>query len=278
MTDISTLYDSLLLDIADSAAASGLNCVAYSGGLDSTLVAKALYDVYPGNSIAMMALSPSVSTDMRQTAEKLAAHIGIPLQFVSTHETSNPDYVKNEGMSCYHCKTGIYEAMKAVWRSMDSEDVLLFNGTNADDIQDPTRVGLDAAREHRVRSPLSRFSKDEIRLMCKLVGLPNWNAAASPCLRSRLYPGVPATEEHLRRIELAENAVRNTFRLRPEHNLRVRHLPDDSAMIEVDVELLDGIDLGQCRPALMTLGFTDIGKRVFRSGAAAAADTTATPE
>ncbi len=269
MSDVQTMYQSLLIDIADSGVAMGVNYVAYSGGVDSALVACAVHEIFPENSLAVMALSPSVSLSMRQTAEQVATHIGIPLRFVRTNETNNPEYVANQGMSCYICKTGIYQAMRAVEENVAGVDIRLFNGTNAEDLADPTRVGLIAAREHAVLSPLSRFTKAEIRQMSKLANLPNWNAAPSPCLRSRLHVGVPATEEHLRRIEAAEEAIRRTFRLRVEHNLRVRHLMDDTAMIEVDEILLSSIDLGQCRPALMALGFSDVRKRAFQTGGVA---------
>ncbi len=263
------MYQSLLADIAVSGTATGFNYVAYSGGVDSALVARAVYEVFPVNSLAIMALSASVSLGMRQSAEAIAAHIGIPLRFVRTEETSNPEYVANQGMSCYICKNGIYEAMKAVEQSVPDGDIRLFNGTNAEDLTDPTRVGLIAAREHQVLSPLSHFTKSEIRGMCRFAGLPNWNAAPSPCLRSRLHPGVPADDEHLQRIEAAEDIIRSTFSLRPDQNFRVRHLPDDTAMIEADADALDGIELGQCRPALLALGFSDVQKRVFRSGSVA---------
>jgi len=266
MNDITTLYNSLLLDIADNGASADRNIVAFSGGVDSTLVAHAVYKVYPDNSEAFMALSPSVSLLMRASAEALARHIGIPLRTVRTEEYLDPQYIANEGMSCYVCKNRIYDAMLVISAEHAEESVCLYNGTNADDITDLTRVGLRAAREHQVLSPLSRFNKNQIRLMSRHAGLPNWNDAASPCLRSRLHFGVPATEEHLRRIETAEEAVRRTYRIPTACNLRVRHLLDESAMIEVDEEYLDNIDLGQCRPSLMRLGFTDVRKRPFRSG------------
>ena len=269
MHDMKTQYQSLLLDIADSGTPTGSNCVAYSGGVDSALVACAVHEVFPDRSLAIMAISASVSRTMRETAELIAAHIGIPLRLVRTDETNNPVYVANEGMSCYICKTGIYQAMRAVQSNVSGDDVRIFNGTNSEDLLDPTRVGLLAAREYSVLSPLSRFTKQEIRLMSKLVGLPNWNAAPSPCLRSRLSLGVPASEEHLMRIEAAEEAIRRTYRFSAEINLRVRHLPDDTAMIEVDAALLPDLDLGPSRPALMSLGFSDVQKRAFRSGSVA---------
>lgn len=271
MSELATLYRSLLLDIEHGGSASGMNAVAFSGGLDSSLVAKAVFDVFAARSSAIMALSPSVGRGMREQAERIAAHIGIPLRFVFTDEFQNPEYIANEGMSCYVCKNSIYHAMKAVMDDVEGNDIRVFNGSNKDDLADPTRVGLRAAREHQVLSPLSRFDKERIRELARFVGLPNWDAAASPCLRSRLHIGVPATEQHVHRIEVAEELLRSLFRLDARCNIRVRHMPDDSAMVEIDEARLAELDLALCRPPLLALGFAAVAKRAFRSGSVSAA-------
>ncbi|MBR9977254.1 MAG: ExsB family transcriptional regulator [Bacteroidetes bacterium] len=268
MTTVTTKYNTLITDIVRKADNADRHLVAYSGGVDSALVAKAVYDAFPSTSEAVMALSPSVSEIMRSSAIALAEHIGIPLRFVETREHLDPVYVANEGMSCYVCKHGIYTAMEAIIADVahNADTVLLYNGTNADDLTDPTRVGLQAAREHFVRSPLAHLRKEEVRALSRHAGLPNWNDAASPCLRSRLSPGVEATAIHLQRIETAEDIVRTTYVLSPDVNFRVRHLGDDSAMLEIDAALLDDIDLARCREALLALGFGAVEKRAFRSG------------
>ncbi|MBR9974397.1 MAG: hypothetical protein KFF77_02355, partial [Bacteroidetes bacterium] len=261
-------YNALLDAIRRQGADARLHMVAFSGGVDSTLVAKAVFDVFPGNSEAVMALSPSVADAMRQSAVDLAARIGIPLRFIETHEYLDPDYVANEGMSCYVCKSSIYDAMEAISASDAAlaAGTLLYNGTNAEDAADPTRVGLRAAREHAVRSPLARYAKHEIRQLLRHAGLPNWNAAASPCLRSRLQIGVHATPEHLRRIEAAEQIVRRVYALDGTVDFRVRHLAGDTAMVEIGAPLLDHIDLTRCSDDLQALGFRAVDKRAFRSG------------
>jgi uncharacterized protein (TIGR00268 family) len=266
--EIQTKYDALLARITREGTPDGRHLVAFSGGVDSSLVARAVYDCFPAHSEAVMALSPSVSADMRQLAETIAAQIGIPLRFVQIEEYRDPVYVANEGMSCYICKSHIYDAMKVVSReaAAQSGEVLLYNGTNADDAADPTRVGLQAAREFGVRSPLDSLTKEEIRTLSRHAGLPNWNHAASPCLRSRLHAGVPATPEHLLRVENAETTLRLLFGITEEMNFRVRHLPDDSAMIELDADVLEALDLTLCRTVLKDLGFTGVASRAFRSG------------
>lgn len=275
MSDIRAQYDSLLRDVAALGTSEGVNLVAFSGGVDSSLVAKAVFDVFPANSEAVLALSPSVPRTMRESASEIAALIGIPLRTVDTAEHLDPTYIANEGMSCYVCKSHIYMAMKAVAEEAQKRlgTVLLFNGNNAEDLQDATRVGIRAAREHAVRSPLERFTKQEVRALSRHAGLPNWATAASPCLRSRLHAGVPATGEHLRRIEEAEQHLREQFGLADQVNFRVRHLPGDEAIVEIDASLLDRIGLDRCRDTLYPLGFTAVGKRAFRSGSVSALPT-----
>lgn len=269
MSDTAAQYQALLSRIATDGTSEGDNYVAFSGGVDSALVAHAVHRVFPERTLAVMALSPSVSREMRASAEALAAHIGIPLRFVQTHETENPVYVANEGLSCYVCKSGIYDAMKAIRGQLPAGDVRLFNGTNADDLSDSTRVGLVAAREHGVLSPLDNLRKEDVRRLSRHAGLPNWNDAASPCLRSRLQTGVPASDAHLHRVESAERIVRSTYGLSPSCNFRVRHLPGDVAMLEFDAEILPRVDPALCRDALTGLGYADVQIRVFRSGAVA---------
>lgn len=271
MSEIGAVYSTLVADIRHAGTDALHHLIAFSGGVDSALAAKAVFDAFPRNCEAVMALSPSVSAMMQEAASDIAGHIGIPLRFVQSAEYLDPTYIANDGQSCYICKSNIYSAMEAVYRGANTDDTILYNGTNADDLGDPTRVGLQAAREHAVRSPLARFTKEEIRLLSRHAGLPNWNAAASPCLRSRLRIGIPATVDHLRRIERAEEIVRKMYAFAEEVNFRVRHLPDDIAMVEVEASLIDRLDLARCRDAILALGFRHVEKRTFRSGSVSSA-------
>ena len=112
--------------------------------------------------------------------------------------------------------------------------VLLYNGTNADDLLDPTRLGLIAASDFLVRSPLDLVAKGDVRRAARHLGLPNWDAAASPCLRSRLAIGVEATRDHLRAVEMAEAFVRDVLGLDGASNARVRMMAGGRAVVELD--------------------------------------------
>ena len=116
----------------------------------------------------------------------------------------------------------------------------LYNGTNADDLQDPTRLGLIAAERFHVQSPLRKSTKDQVRLAGRHLGLPNWNYAASPCLRSRLALGVEAIPQHLETIAVAEKHVKKTLKLDATRNFRVRLLTGNRAMVEVEDGVLPG--------------------------------------
>jgi uncharacterized protein len=139
-------------------------------------------------------------------------------------------------------------------------------------LADPTRLGLIAADKFEVQSPLRYTIKDNVRVAAKYLGLPNWNYAASPCLRSRLALGVVAIPEHLQRIDQAERHVRQSLGLNSTHNLRVRLLAENRAMVEVEVQHLEG-----ARTLLDTwqtifqeeLGFASVGVRSFKSGSVA---------
>jgi PP-loop superfamily ATP-utilizing enzyme len=198
---------------------------------------------------AAIGVSPALPAAQLELARSVAAAIGIRLKEVHTDEGNVPAYVANEGESCFYCKNTLYSTLGAAARDAaglflvdgfekrpdvrDSDDtdpgvktvlVAVYNGTNADDLADPTRLGLVSAANHRVASPLLRTPKSRVRELAKVAGLPNWNVAAAPCLRSRLAAGVPATVATLQAVERAEKAVRELLRVRPEENMRVRVL------------------------------------------------------
>ncbi|GJP47004.1 hypothetical protein CLOM_g6239 [Closterium sp. NIES-68] len=135
--------------------------------------------------------------------------------------------------ACYACKATLYTTLHTVAQQslmrmgMDnskSREVTLFNGTNADDLSDPSRLGLLAALHCNVASPLARLPKAAVRAVARVAGLPNWDLAASPCLRSRLAFGVEATADTLTLVERAEEMVRSFLPLTSRDNMRVRLL------------------------------------------------------
>ncbi len=264
--------DILLARVRDAGTRTGKNLVAFSGGVDSSLVAHAVNAVFPGNSLAVLGVSASLSADQRASAHAVAAHIGIPLVERETAETAHPEYVANEGLACYRCKSALYGEMTRLYTAMRESGggaaAALFNGTNADDLADPTRTGLVAAREFGVASPLALFTKGEVREMSRAAGLPNWSHAAMPCLRSRLALGVRATAENLSRVERAEEIVRRAAHLGPEQSLRVRHLEGEAARIEAEEPALARIGglLARIAPELIALGFRSVTAAPFRSG------------
>jgi uncharacterized protein len=173
--------------------------------------------------------------------------MGFDLREVRTAKDTDDMYIANEGQACLACKMHLYTCLKLVLdhtarQEADSENSrVLYNGTNADDVQDPTRVGLIAAANFSVLSPLEHTSKLNVRRAAKHLSLPNWNYAASPCLRSRLALGVEATQhQHLNMIAEAERLVKMTLRGYNEmSNLRVRMLSSQRARVEVDEELME---------------------------------------
>ncbi len=187
--------------------ARGNMITAYSGGVDSTLLAVAARKVLgKENAPAAIADSPSLPRHELQAARTIAYEHDIQLYTVYPGEMGDPDYQQNKADRCYICKTYLYREIHDLARKLGIPHIAC--GTNADDLND-YRPGLDAAEQARVIAPLTDagFGKLQVRQLAKYLGLPNWDKPASPCLASRLPYGTPVTIHRLRRVEQAENLL-----------------------------------------------------------------------
>lgn len=259
-----------------------VHVVAFSGGVDSSLVASILYYAFTSSAYCAIGVSSSLTLEQLVTARDIAKFIGIPLIEVETTEGNISNYVDNIGNSCYYCKTTLYSTIQTLSSNIESaihdiskdcSNILIYNGTNLDDVSDSTRTGILAAREANVISPLENLKKSEIREIALHIGLPNWDLAASPCLRSRLQYGVMATKENLNRVGTAESFIRKELCVKPTENLRVRHIEKDTAIVELDplyitnLDNLDNIDArGKIISKLKELGYNEVIFRNFLSG------------
>jgi uncharacterized protein len=181
----------------------GSVAVAFSGGIDSTVVAKAAQLALGNRAVAVTADSASVPRAEISDAQDLAGQIGIRHVVVRTEEFDDPDYVRNDGARCYFCKTELYSRIETLLPELQAS--VICSGANLDD-QGDYRPGLKAAAEHRVRHPLQEagFRKADVRALAQAWGLPTWDKPASPCLSSRLAPGVQVTHDRTSRVEAAE--------------------------------------------------------------------------
>jgi pyridinium-3,5-biscarboxylic acid mononucleotide sulfurtransferase len=204
--------------------------IAYSGGVDSTLVAKIAYDVLGDRALAITAQSPSLLPEELEDARIQAATIGISHQVIATHEMDNPNYTSNPVNRCYFCKSELHDTLKPL--AIQRGYPYVVDGVNADDLRD-YRPGIQAAKERGVRSPLAEVgvTKAEVRQLSQQLGLPWWDKPAQPCLSSRFPYGEEITIAKLQRVGRAEIYLRKLG----FSNLRVRS-EGDTARIELPPE------------------------------------------
>ena len=181
----------------------GSALVAFSGGIDSTLVLQAAYEVLGAQAVAVTAVSPTFPAVELKVVHRMIAEIGAPLRIVETDQLKIEPFVRNDSTRCYHCKTDLYHLLISIQQETRSHCIV--DGTNVDDLQDD-RPGIQAARTLGVRSPLveAGLGKEEIRALAKTIGLSNWNKPAAACLSSRIPRGIPITRAILSRVEQAE--------------------------------------------------------------------------
>lgn len=242
--------------------------VGFSGGVDSAYLAVlARRELGADGVLAIIGRSASFPAEQWATARRVAEQFDLAVLELDTDELSDPRYAANPSNRCYFCKTELWSKLVPAALARGFANVL--DGTNADDLTDH-RPGAQAAREHRISSPLAEvgFTKQEIRLASRELGLPTWQQPASPCLSSRLPYGTSVTPARLQQIERAECALRA---LGIQGDLRVR-FHDDLARVELSplllAEWLEPARFRQLRDAVAGAGFerAALDLRGFRSG------------
>jgi uncharacterized protein len=245
----------------------GRVAVAFSGGIDSTVVAQAAFEALGDNAIAVTAVSDSLASGELEEAQTLAKQIGIRHRVIRTEEFADPNYLRNQSDRCYFCKSELYGRLSGLLGELGVD--VIASGANTDDMGDH-RPGMKAASENGVRHPLQEcgLGKPEVRSLAKGWGLPTWDKPATPCLSSRIAYGEEVTPERVKMIDGAEQWLRaQGLRL-----LRVRYHKGDLARIEVPLEALPKLASPEIRDALV-LAFRALGFKFvtldlegFRSG------------
>ena len=182
-------------------------CIAFSGGVDSTLIAAIAFEQLGNNSIAITGVSPALKSQLLEEARIQAKWIGIEHIEIETKELEDESYSQNPKERCFACKKELHRHTKYLSEKLNYKNVL--DGVNMDDLND-YRPGIQAAREAGVLSPLAalEFSKKDIRDISKSLGLPWWDKPAQPCLSSRFPYGFEITKDRLNMIEKAEDYVK----------------------------------------------------------------------
>lgn len=241
--------------------------VAYSGGVDSAVVAKAAYLALGDRALAITGVSASLAAGELEAAQRVAAAIGIRHETIKTDEVAKPEYQRNAPDRCFHCKTELYTQLRV---EADRRGIAtIASGANADDLGD-FRPGLQAAAEHQVINPLTDcgLGKAAVRALARHWGIEAWDKPATPCLSSRVAYGTEVTPERLARIDAAEQALR-------AHGLgciRVRLHENELARLEVPLEALARLCEPEVRTAIVVrlreLGFryVTVDLEGFRSG------------
>jgi uncharacterized protein len=271
-TDTETIFSRELARKAERLAAwlraQAPIAIGYSGGVDSAYLAVAARQALGRQGVlAIIGRSASYPESQWATARQVAQTYDVPLLELETAELDDPRYAANPSNRCYFCKSELWGRLVPVARTRGFRTVA--DGTNADDLSD-WRPGAQAAREHAVASPLAElgFTKLEIRLASRELGLPTWQQPSSPCLSSRLPYGTEVTRERLDQVERAEAAAR---RLGISGDLRVR-FHDDLARVELAPDelprWLQPERFAALRDALVATGFSRVAidLRGFRSG------------
>jgi len=208
--------------------------VAYSGGVDSTLLLKVTADTLgKNNTLAVLALSETYPESDRATAQNVVKKLGVKCITIRTSELQNRNFRKNPKLRCYYCKSELFSKISRI--ATEHKIRTIFDGSNYDDLSD-YRPGRIALKEFRVTSPLLQtgINKKGVRAISRLLGLPTWNKPQMACLASRIPYGTMITKETLVKIDKAEDILRKFGFI----NVRVRDY-QGTARIEVSQEQIN---------------------------------------
>ena len=206
----------------------GLAVLAYSGGVDSSVLLRAASEVLGPNLIAVTAISETYPPAELEPAKRFAASLGVRHRILTTEELTRDEFSRNAPDRCYHCKQELFGKLRQI---ADAEGITyILDGSNIDDLRD-YRPGSKAAGDFSVRSPLAEagLSKQEIRDLARRMDMPMWDKPSLACLSSRIPYGTPITRDLLKNIQAAEDAIRSLG----IRQVRVRH-HGETARIEVE--------------------------------------------
>ena len=266
MTTTVTLDDKMAL-VRQSLGRHRRVLVAFSGGVDSTLLLKIAVDVLGAdNVLAVTADNAAVPSGEVDEARELARQIGAPHRVIETHELDDPRYVENPPDRCYYCRLDLFRKLRDMAERRDYDAVL--TGANADDLGD-WRPGLRAATEYGMGSPMADagLTKTDIRQLSQAAGLSTHDKPANPCLATRIAYGIPITPEALVRVDRAEAVLRQyglrQFRVRHHGELARLELPPDRI-----AEFAEPNRRAEVVKALRDLGYkyVTLDMQGFRSG------------
>ena len=223
---------------------------AFSGGVDSALVAIAAHQTLGNNALAATAVSPALAARELEEAEGLARQFGFAHRVIRTNEMEREGYTANSPRRCYFCKTELYTHLTALAQAENYAWVA--NGANTDD-QGDYRPGMEAAAEHKARSPLLEAGLDKaaVRAIARQLDIPVWDKPAQPCLSSRVPYGTPVTVETLSKIERAEDFLRSLGM----REVRARH---HDKLCRVEASETD-MEIAFCRREEIVAGLKKLG-------------------